>query len=306
MKESDETYPLFFGIPEDRENPNLSILGVPWYASSSFRKCSTSGTRILRKATTSKLYNSYSEFLVNLVDFWRMIDLGDISVSGKDYDYIVKAVVNVISKFFRENFLYMFLGGDHSITYATVNAIHHLYGKKFGLIYFDAHPDLYLEYEGDRFSHACVLRRILENKFVKPENVIIVGLRASTREQMDVIRENNIKAVTAREIYINGLGALSEKIRDLKENVDMLYLSYDLDVLDPAFAPGVGNPEPGGLSTRELVDIIQEFEEFKIIGFDITEYCLKYDTSRITAFAAAKIIKETLGTAAKKYTQKED
>ena len=103
------------------------------------------------------------------------------------------------------------------------------------------------EYDNDRYSHACVVRRLVEEDIIKPENILQIGIRVATEEQMEFARKNNIKMITSNEIY--------NRIK-FRTNFEKAYLSFDLDILDPAYAQEIGNPEPGGLSTRELVEII--------------------------------------------------
>ena len=275
---------MLFGIPK-AENPNLYVVGVPWDRSSSYRRGASLGPEAIRKATSGELYNSFTENLVNLAEHWRYGDLGD--VTAESYPELVKKVEKTVARHYNGE-LFLFLGGDHSITYATVRAVKRASGKGFGLLYFDAHPDLYPEYNGDPYSHACPVRRIVEEGLVKGENVVQIGIRAPTREQLKFAEEHGITIVSAADVW---------RGKEIEVPFGRAYLSFDMDVLDPAFAPGVGNPEPAGLSTRELVEIIKALD-VEIIAFDVVELNPKYDLAGITAFAAAKIIREVLGRAA--------
>ncbi|MEB2836357.1 MAG: agmatinase [Desulfurococcales archaeon] len=276
---------MLFGIPRSSV-PNLYVLGVAWDGSSSFRRGASGAPRVIRAATSEALYNSFTEDLVDLREAWSYDDLGD--VAGSTFGEIVERVKSIVTSRYLGQ-LFLFLGGDHSITYATVRALKEASPEGFGLVYFDAHPDLYESYEGDPYSHACVLRRIVEDGLVHPSNIVIVGVRAPTREQIVYAEEAGIKIITASE---------ARRLTELNLSFDRAYISFDLDVLDPAHAPGVGNPEPGGLSTRELVDLVRSLR-VDVIGFDVVELIPSYDCSGITAYAAAKIIRETLGLAAR-------
>lgn len=275
---------MLFGIPQS-EKPNLYILGIPWDGSSSFRKGCDEGPKAVREATSEELYNSFNESIVNLVEYWRYKDLGDLS--AKSFEELIQNVDKIVKEHYNRE-LFLFLGGDHSITYATFKAIKEASGEDFGLVYFDAHPDMYPEYDGNKYSHACTVRRLVEEGLVKGENVVQIGIRAPTKEQVEFANEHGIKIISASEVYH------STKVEIPFEQA---YLSFDMDVLDPAFAPGVGNPEPGGLSTRELVEVIKSLN-LEIVAFDIVELNPRYDYKGITAFAAAKIIREVLGKAA--------
>ncbi|USG99523.1 agmatinase [Thermococcus argininiproducens] len=274
---------MFFGIPHSI-TPNLYILGVPWDESSSYRKGSKDGPNAIREATSGELYNSFSEGLVDLAKHWRYKDLGN--VIAESFEELVNRIDDIVTAHYNGE-LFLFLGGDHSITYATIKAIKEASGESFGLIYFDAHPDLYSEYDGDNYSHACTVRRLVEEGLVRGSEVIQIGVRAPTKEQIEFAKEHGIRIISASEIY---------RSPRVQVPFEKAYLSFDMDVLDPAFAPGVGNPEPGGLTTRELVEIIKGLD-VDIVAFDIVELNPEYDYKGITAFAAAKIIREVLGKA---------
>lgn len=154
---------MLFGIPSSKK-PNLYILEIPWDNSSSFRRGCAEGPRAIREATSEELYNSFNEDLVNLAEHWSYKDLGDIRVDT--FEELVEKVNTIVREHYNGE-LFLFLGGDHSITYATFKAIKEASGDDFGLIYFDAHPDMYPEYEGDKYSHACTVRRLIEEGQVK-------------------------------------------------------------------------------------------------------------------------------------------
>lgn len=277
--------PVFFSIPQS-ENPNLLVLGIKWDKSSSYRRGAAQAPPIIRKATSGELYNSYTEDQLDLREYWRLKDLGDIEPA--DYRSLTEQVYLKLEDTLKHDVLPVFLGGDHSITIATVGNLRRITGRDFGVIYFDAHPDLYENYNGDPYSHACVLRRLTENHTIQPENTVIIGVRAPTPEQTRYAEETGIKIITIDELHRGN--------PEINTGSDSVYISVDLDVLDPAYAPGVSNPEPGGISTRKLVDLIKTIKP-RIIGFDIVEFNPQYDPSEITGFTAAKIIKELLGRA---------
>ena len=175
------------------------------------------------------------------------------------------------------------LGGDHSITYPVMRAFHrHLIGLT--IVHFDAHGDLYDEFEGDRFSHACPFARIMEEGLAS--RLLQVGIRTLTAHQRDQARKFGV------EIYDGTRWAEAP----LESVTAPLYLSIDLDVLDPAHAPGVSHPEPGGLSTREVLSLIHRLP-CAVSGADIVEYNPTNDVRDLTARVAAKMIKEVVGRA---------
>ncbi|MEM1521363.1 MAG: agmatinase [Candidatus Korarchaeum sp.] len=270
---------MLFGIPKS-DRAKLSVLGIRWDGSSSYRRGSSRAPSRIRDATSEEIYNSFSEDLVNLAEEWSYSDLGD--VEGRDFWEVVGGVrENLSASYMGQRFL--FLGGDHSITYAAFRGLMEVSGERFGLIYFDAHPDCYESYDGDRYSHACTVRRLVEEGYVRGEDVVLAGIRAATKQQISFAEEAGIKIFRVDDLdEIGGIG------------LDKAYISFDIDVLDPAFAPGSSNPEPGGLSTRELIRAIRKLD-LDLVAFDIVEVNPDFDCSGVTCFAAAKIIREVLG-----------
>ncbi|MHA1738454.1 MAG: agmatinase [Candidatus Heimdallarchaeota archaeon] len=291
------TKPFFDLTTESINHANLCVLGIPWDALSTYRKGSHQSPLIFRSATSGALYNTYAETGVNLKEKWQIFDIGDANITNSKPVADRNKIFEYISKYNRYGMKFLFLGGDHTSTYFTFWSLKQFEEKKIGLIYLDAHPDLYDQYEGNKYSHACVVRRIIEDTHIDPENIVQVGIRASTPEQEQYATSKGIKTITTKEFQANTANGSAELVKSyLPKNLDAIYLSVDLDVLDPAFAPGVGNPQPGGLSTREVIDFIHSLQGLKISYFDITELCPSIDYSGITAFAGAKIIQETLGT----------
>jgi len=185
----------------------------------------------------------------------------------------------------------LFLGGDHSITY-------HIYKKFFknksnpGMIIFDSHPDLYEQFS--KPSHGDWLLFLIKEKLIKPENIILAGIRNPDLKEVGIIKDYKIKCFTSR-ILFNNLENVCDSIMEYTRNFSDLYISIDIDVLDPAFAPGTGYLEPGGLSTRELIYLIQRISLLKNIRkYDLVEVNPDKDINLITCKTAAKIIKEII------------
>ncbi len=288
--------PFFNSVTESINFANLGVLGIPWDASSSFRRGAAEGPTLIRHATSGQLYNSFAETGRNIKDTWQIFDLGDALIEGPDAMEAKDLVLGTLTKFHRHGMRFFFLGGDHLSTYFAFTALKKLQDLRMGLIYIDAHPDLYEQYEGNRYSHACVVKRIIDETNIEPETIIQVGIRSPTPEQVDYANSVGIKTITTKDIAKNGPQTAAETVKSLiPKHLDGVYLSIDLDVLDPAFAPGVGNPEPAGLTTRELIEFIHGLQGIKIHSFDVVELCPKFDPSGISALAAAKLIKEILG-----------
>lgn len=287
---------FFNSVTESLNFANLGVLGLPWDISSSFRRGAAEGPTYIRHATSGQLYNSFAETGRNIKETWQIYDMGDAPIASTDAMEAKSIITNTIRKHNRHGMRFFFIGGDHLSTYFTFTALKKVQKLRMGLIYLDAHPDLYEHYEGNPYSHACVVKRIIDETNIEPEGIIQVGIRSPTPEQVDYANSVGIKTITTKDIVQSGPQAAAETVKSLIPSyLDGVYLSIDLDVLDPAYAPGVGNPEPAGLTTRELIEFLHGLQGTKIHSFDIVELCPKFDPSGISALAVAKLIKEILG-----------
>ena len=206
-------------------------------------------------------------------------DLGNTRhtvVASEMIDMVKKITPELVAK----NRQLFVLGGEHSVTFGTYTS----FPKETGYVVFDAHYDLRDEFADIKLSHASYLRRIVEDRGA--ENILHVGARAFVKEELEFLKENNIKTITDKEIR-EGKGP--KLLQDYVSTFDSIYSSFDLDVLDPAFAPGVGNPEAVGITSRELFDMIHSLEETKVTGVDIVELNPYHDDGS-TASLAAKIM----------------
>ena len=264
------------------ENPDykIAILGVPFDEKSSYLRGAAGGPAAVRSVSTGKCYCGYTELGVDLEEDTVMVDLGDVDTSGdpdKSFSLIEKAVARILDK----GAVPLVLGGDHSITYPVIKAFARTF-KPLDILHFDAHPDLYDDLYGDRLSHACPFARILEDGLAA--SVVQVGVRAITAAHRAKALKNGVRMV---------------EMKDIQDPLHLrfanpVYISFDMDALDPAFAPGVSHHEPGGLSTRQAIQVIQSLKG-RIVGLDIVELNPSRDPAEITAAAAFKIIKETAG-----------
>ena len=288
----------FFGLTCSTAKRDLIVVGVPWDATSSYRCGAAAGPDAIRWATSSRLYNRFTEKGVDLAALWKVCDHGNVKVTT-DFFRLRKSLASAMNLHDHRNYSVLFLGGDHFISYPCFSLMAEKCKRRLSLLYFDAHPDLYESYEGSRYSHATTVSRILEDRNLSSGAVCYVGIRASTGEQNERIRTLGLDAYTTQDVYTRGCDAIASSIRSTLPN-QPIYLSIDLDCLDPAFAPSVGNPQPGGLSTRHILDILHGIEGLEIVAADIVEYSPKFDSNaRTTAFTSAIMIKEMMGTMAR-------
>jgi arginase len=195
----------------------------------------------------------------------------------KSFALTEKAVAGILDK----GAVPVVLGGDHSITYPIIKAFARKH-KPLDILHFDAHPDLYEDLYGDRLSHACPFARIMEDGLA--HNLVQVGIRAATFDHKAKAIKHGVRMIEMKEIH--------DPI--FLKFANPLYISFDLDALDPAFAPGVSHHEPGGLTTRQAIQIIQSMKA-RIVGFDIVELNASRDASGITAAVAYKLFREIAG-----------
>jgi len=274
------TYPtLKFGGIAKSDNARYVILGVPFDFTSTYRPGSRFGPSAIREASqnleTYCLRNSLD------VEDLSIQDLGDLSILEE-----VKGTLHRLQLVVKEvqdaKQVPIVLGGEHTITYGCIQTI-----QDAGLISFDAHMDLRNDYLGSKLSHATFMRRLCEQRAFG--SVIEVGVRAVCKEELDFAAKSGVKYVTPFDITRRGLHTISKELKDILASFNTVYITIDMDVLDPAYAPGVGNPVPEGLSPTTLLDLLQEVCAFPVSGFDVVEVAPLYD-SGITALQASHLI----------------
>ena len=265
-------------VPE-ADLPKIGLLGVPYDSNSSFLRGPSYAPLRIRLMDKDGSANQYAELGTLISQEKAYQDLGDIefeTVEGpKAFDKILQRVQLEVKKM-----KLLCLGGDHSVTYPIVKA-HATKYSELNILHIDAHPDLYNNFDNNPFSHASPFARIMENNFAK--SLTQVGIRTLNAHQREQAKKFNVRQIEMHNYSTNFL-------KDLK---GPLYLSLDLDSLDPAFAPGVSHHEPGGLSVRDVLGIIQSIP-VEIVGADIVEYNPSRDHQNMTAMVAYKFMKEIM------------
>ena len=255
----------------------IALIGFPLDVNSSYMKGPASAPPLIREALHCDSSNMWSESGIDLGAESIFHDAGDLKFSSATDPFtdIDKAIGELLG----QDLLPISLGGDHSITYPIIQALSKRHSK-IHILHFDAHPDLYDELNGNRNSHACPFARIMEKGLV--QRLVQVGIRTMNGHQLKQAEKFNVEVI---------------EMKHWRDDITFsfeapLYISFDMDALDPAFAPGVSHFEPGGLSTRQAIKIIQQINAPAIIGADIVEYNPQRDPSGVTAMTAAKILKE--------------
>lgn len=260
----------------------VTLLGVPWDASSSFQRGAADAPARIREALHSPSSNAFNERGDDTASPDVLVDAGDLALPEDPAEARAR-IEEAVGRILEARGTPLALGGDHSITYPVLRAFGR-FGTRPTILHFDAHGDLYDEFEGDRFSHACPFARIMEEGLAS--RLIQVGVRTLTPHQ---------HAQAARfpvEIFE------AHRWRDALPRVTRLegpvYVSLDIDVLEPMLAPGLSHPEPGGLTVRDVLDVLAALRA-PVIGADVVEYNPRNDVRDLTARVAAKFVKELAG-----------
>ncbi|OMH40279.1 agmatinase [Desulfurobacterium indicum] len=254
-----------------KNSGKVSIFGVPYDGTTCFRSGARFGPDGIR--FFSENLETYSPVLKRDLADVEFTDVGNVEVSASP-ERMVKEVEVFVDRFE----IPVMIGGEHSVTYPVVRSLKKSYNN-LTIVHFDAHADLRDEYSGTKFSHACVMRRILELGC----RIIQIGIRSGTKEEFDLIDENPL-------IERIDIKRLPERLRE----ESFVYFTVDIDYFDPAFAPGTGTPEPCGGNPVEFFEILYNLPPVKITGFDVVEVSPPYDPSGITQMLAAKIIREMI------------
>ena len=252
----------------------IDVFGVPFDATSTYRIGSRFAPNAIREAFQN--IEIYSKRLGKDLEEINIRDLGNLTKVG-EINEMNKMVEEVTREIIANGKIPAILGGDHSLTNGSVRAF-----DNCTVVVFDAHLDFRDEFEGLKLSHATFLRRLYEDGCIS--NLIYIGSRAATKDEWDFVDRDNITIIDMEKIY--DLNTALKQFKDTLSSSNGVYVSIDLDVIDPAFAPAVGNPEANGLSSREMLQFIYCLENFKLTGFDIVELIPAYDNGSTSALAA--------------------
>jgi len=249
----------------------IIIQGIQFDEKSSFQKGPKLAPPLIREALNCGSANMFAENLTSIENS-KIEDKGDFKILNYfDIEKITKTHLDSGAKVFT-------LGGDHSITFPIIKAHFEKYSK-LDILHIDAHSDLYDNFEGDKYSHACPFARIMENGLAV--KLVQVGIRTLNTHQAEQAEKFNVEIHQMKNLDLSTIPKFKNP----------LYISLDMDGFDPAFAPGVSHHEPGGLTSRQVIDLIQSIET-EVIGADIVEYNPNRDFQNMTAFLAAKMMKE--------------
>ena len=263
--------------PDEKSDPVANIFGVPFDSTHSYKPGCRFGPDVIRDAFNN-IEVFHPQFQVDL-ETVNIKDFGNIQ-----HTVVAKEMLDMVEKITTElrktDKLLVILGGEHLLTLGSYMS----FPKETGYVVFDAHYDLRDEYANTKLSHAAYLRRIVEERGA--DNIVHVGARSFVKEELEFLTKHKINSISDNEIR---LGNATRLLKDAISSFDKLYVSIDLDVVDPAFAPGVGNPEAVGITSRELYDMITSLENNQIVGSDVVELNPSFDNGSTSSLAAKMI-----------------
>jgi len=276
--------PVFTGNQQPFEAAEYLILGVPFDVTSTYRSGARFAPPAIREASLN--IEGYSFRTGIDIEDLKIHDLGDLHVAG-DAELTLGRLALVAQDLFDAKKVPVFIGGEHTITLGVMRSL----DENVALVSFDAHLDLRDDYLGLTLSHTTFMRRIKET--VNPSKILEIGTRAVCREELEYAKKSGIDFLTAHQIRKDGVKNMVETLDDVLEGYEKIYITIDMDVLEPAFAPAVQNPEPEGLDTPTLLDLLEAVCDSRVVGFDLVEVAPHYDRG-LTATQAAKTLFEVL------------
>ncbi len=282
----------------DAWQPDVAIVGAPWDDNTTNRPGARFGPRAIR-ANAYDPGTYHLDLGIEIFDHLEVVDYGDAVTSHGMWELSKAAIYTRVKEVVDRGIVPVIIGGDHSITWpaATAVAEHHGFGD-VTMIHFDAHADTADILEGNLASHGTPMRRLIESGAIPGDRFIQVGLRGywPGEEDQKWMRDHGLRHFMMQEFWERGTQAvLADVIAAARERGDKVYVSIDIDVLDPAFAPATGTPEPGGFASMDLLRIVRALVlEFDVVGFDVMEVAPPYDHADLTVNAAHRLIWEAL------------
>lgn len=274
-------FPDYFADAESNfDEADFIIFGAPYDKTSSFRSGASKAPKEIRQASWNfETYNIRTG--VDLRDI-KFHDYGDLDVKNDKPVKMVEKVSSFTKKILEKNKFPIAIGGEHAITPGIIRA----FPKGIAVLSLDAHIDYRVEYENEKFNHACVTRRISD--YIDISNIAVLGIRSVEKEEFEDARNHGLFYIDSYKINREGINKALQQVKDYFKNKSV-YLTLDIDVVDTAYAPGTSTPEPFGLKPLDLLDVIDFFAK-DLVGFDIVEVCPDYDNGE-TSILAAKIVR---------------
>lgn len=274
------------------------IFGIPWdYLSTNKAANSATAPNKIREVTDNLALTTEMGFKIPKL---KVVDLGNINIESSNVDKNLNEIMDFVKKIYKlkKNVVLVMMGGDHFCTFPVIKVLGDNFDNKreFGVIIFDSHLDLYEQWDNAVYSHATISHRIYDLKYINNKNLIIIGTRDIDIPELSIADKEEIIHLDAYKLFDEGVEIFIERMINFfkRSNINHIYVSIDIDVLDPSIAPGTGYAIPGGFSYREIWQILKELtQHFNVLGFDLVEVAPNLDLSnKITCNLAAKLIIE--------------
>lgn len=281
----------FMRLPAMREGAGLAILGMPFDTAASYRVGARFGPQAIRQA--SMLLFPYNPVhAVYPFAECRAIDIGDLAIIPHNIHRSYEIITSAVEDLMAAGITPVGLGGDHSVTLASLRAAHKVHGK-VALVHFDSHTDTWDTYYGEKYWHGSPFIRASEEGLLAEGKVFQIGIRGTLNHPDDVKASLDLgyEVITTRELRKRGMESVIDQVKERVGDTPC-FLSFDIDFVDPAFAPGTGTPEVGGYTSSETLEIIRGLTGLNYIGFDMVEVLPTHDQAQVTALLAATLVHE--------------
>ena len=297
--------PRFAGVPTFMRLPHVAldapkikdvdigIIGIPWDSGTTNRPGPRHGPRQLRDASTM-IRAQHPVSGIRPYEKLNCADLGDVSINPADIEDSMARITSFYKKLLEKGIKPLTAGGDHLTSLPVLRALAEK--APLGMIHFDSHTDLFHSYfDGTMFTHGTPFRRAVEENLLDPKRVIQIGIRGTQYDSEDIDFANSvgIRVIKIDEFFDRGIQDVMAEAREIVGENDT-YVSYDIDFIDPAFAPGTGTPEVGGPNSYEALKVVRELAGVKIVGADMVEVSPPFDPSSNTAFLGVSVMFELL------------
>ncbi len=287
----------FARLPELREvdQCDVAIIGVPFDAGTSYRPGARFGPQAVRQASRQLRTNYHPNYDVEPFKVQQVADAGDIACNPFNIDEAIKQIENGSTELLQKVGSIVTIGGDHTIALPLLRSVNKKVGGPVALVHFDAHLDTWDTYFGAPYTHGTPFRRAREEKLFLDDASMHIGIRGPLYSTSDFKndRELGFKTIHCDEFQTNTIDQIVNRIKDRIGN-NPLYISIDIDVLDPAHAPGTGTPEVAGMTTREILNVLRGLAGSQLVSADVVEVAPAYDHAELTSTAAATIVYELI------------
>jgi agmatinase len=293
-------YPRFSGIPTfmrlphipQAEQLDIALIGIPFDGGTTYRPGARFGPRNIR--VQSAMIRPWNPVLkINPFEKWRIADFGDLSINPLSIEDTYQRIAEQLGEVLRSGARPVCVGGDHSILLPILRAIHRQFGP-VGFIQLDAHGDTWGGYFGSPHSHGTPVKYAIEEGLIDKAHALQVGLRGQvySDSDFDFAHKHGIQIVTSEEFHRSGVELVKRHLK--KFGARPVYVTLDIDVVDPAFGPGTGTPQIGGLSSAQILELVRGLKGLKLVGCDLVEVSPPYDNGEITSLLAANLLYELL------------